>query len=61
MTDAMPMIVPVVTVKDAPRGSFDVGYTFDAGEFEVDPRHIQAALNRGDSYILNGAQTLLID
>jgi superfamily II DNA or RNA helicase len=61
MPDAMPMIVPVVTVKDAPRGSFDVGYTFDAGNFEVDPRHIQAALNRGDSYILNGAQTLLID
>ena len=61
MTDAMPMIVPVVQVKDAPRGAFDVGYTFDAAGHEVPPAIIQAALNRGDSYILTNGQTLLLD
>ena len=61
ITDAMPMIVPVVTVKDAPRGSFDVGYTFDAGSHTVDPRKIQDALNRGDSFIMSGGETLLLD
>ena len=61
LTDRMPMIVPVVTVRDAPRGSFDVGYTFDAGAYTVDPRAIQDALNRGDSFIKSGATTLLFD
>ena len=61
VTDAMPMIVPVVTVRDAPRGSFDVGYTFDAGSHTVAPRDIQSALNRGDSYIMAGGETLLLD
>ena len=61
VTDAMPMIVPVVTVRDAPRGSFDVGYTFDAGAHTVAPREIQSALNRGDSYIMAGGETLLLD
>ena len=61
LTDRMPMVVPVVTVRDAPRGSFDVGYTFDAGDRTVDPKAIQEALNRGDSFIKNGAETLLLD
>ena len=61
ITESMPMIVPVVTVKDAPRGSFDVGYTFDAGSHAVNPRDIQAALNRGDSYIMANGETLLLD
>ena len=61
LTDAMPMVVPVVTVKDAPRGSFDVGYTFEVEGRQVDPRAVQDALNRGDSFILAGGATLLID
>ena len=61
IAESMPMIVPVVTVKDAPRGSFDVGYTFDAGAHMVNPRDIQAALNRGDSYIMADGETLLLD
>jgi len=61
LTDRMPMVVPVVTVKDAPRGSFDVSYTFDAGAYTVDSRAIQDALNRGDSFIKAGAETLLLD
>ena len=61
VADAMPMIVPVVTVSDAPRGAFDVGYDFDAGGHSVSPAEIQQAINRGDSYILTGRQTLLLD
>ncbi len=59
--DSMPMVVPVVTVTDAPRGAFDVGYDFDAGGHSVSPVEIQQAINRGDSYILTTGQTLLID
>jgi len=61
ITDAMPMIVPVVTVRDAPGGSFDVGYEFDAGAFNVDARTIQDALNRGDSFIMAGGSVMLLD
>ncbi len=61
VADSMPMVVPVVTVADAPRGTFDVGYDFDAGGYSVSPVEIQQAINRGDSYILTGGQTLLID
>ena len=48
MTEAMPSIVPVVTVKDAPGGAFDIHYTFDARGKAVSPADVQAALNRGD-------------
>ncbi len=61
IADAMPMIVPVVSIADAPRGAFDVGYDFDAGGHSVSPLEIQQALNRGDSYIMTGAGTLLLD
>ena len=61
VADSMPMIVPVVTVADAPRGAFDVGYDFDAGGCSVSPVEIQQAINRGDSYIMTGGQTLLVD
>lgn len=61
ISDAMPMVVPVVTVKDAPRGSFDVGYTFEVEGKPMDPRRIQEALNRGDSFVLNGGEALLLD
>lgn len=59
--DSMPMVVPVVTVKDAPRGSFDVGCGFEVEGRPVDPRRIQEALNRGDSFLLNGGEALLLD
>ena len=61
MTDKMPMVVPVVTVRDAPRGSFDVGYTFEAMGRQIDARVVQAALNRGDSFIMTGDATFLLD
>ena len=61
ISDAMPMVVPVVTVKDAPRGSFDVGYAFEVEGRPMDPRRIQEALNRGDSFVLNGGEALLLD
>ena len=61
VADAMPMVVPVVTVKDAPNGAFDVGYDFDAGGYSVSPVEIQQAINRGDSYIMTGSETLLVD
>ena len=59
--DSMPMIVPVVLVKDAPRGSFDVSCTYEYNGRLIDPRYVQEALNRGDSYILNGTETFLLD
>ena len=59
--DAMPMVIPVVTVKDAPRGSFDVGCTFEVEGKPMDARRVQDAINRGDSFIMNGGETLLLD
>ena len=61
VADAMPMVVPVVKVTDAPRGCFDVSYSFDAGGYDVSPVEIQQALNRGDSYVMTASGTLLID
>lgn len=61
LTDAMPSVVPVVTIKDAPGGAFDVQYTFDAMGKNVSPIEIQAALNRGDGYILHGSEVVLLD
>ena len=59
--DSMPMIVPVVLIKDAPRGSFDVSCTYEFDGKLIDPRRVQDALNRGDSYILNSGETFLLD
>ena len=61
LTDAMPSVVPVVTVRDAPNGAFDVSYTFDAMGYEVSPVEIQAALNRGDGYIMKDGAVVLLD
>ena len=61
LTDAMPSVVPVVTLKDAPNGAFDVRYTFDAMGTEISPLEIQAALNRGDGYLLRDNQVVLLD
>jgi len=54
-------IVPVVKVKDAPGGAFDVSYEFDAQGEDVSPAEIQAALNRGDGCLLREGQVYLLD
>ena len=61
LTDTMPSVVPVVEVKDAPRGDFDVKISFDAMGHEVSPVEIQAAVNRGDGYILKDGAVILLD
>ncbi len=61
LTDAMPTIVPVVTVRDAPNGAFDVRYAFDAMRRDISPVEVQAALNRGDGYILKDGDVVLLD
>ena len=57
----IPSVVPVVTIKDAPGGSFDVHYTFDAGGRTLPPVEVQAALNRGDGYLLQDGHVVLLD
>ncbi len=61
LTDAMPSVVPVVTIKDAPGGAFDVHYTFDAMGKTVAPALVQAAINRGDGYIMKDGKIVLLD
>ena len=61
LTDSMPSVVPVVRVRDASNGAFDVTYLFDAMGEEVSPVEIQAALNRGDGYILKDGRVTLLD
>ena len=61
LTETMPSVVPVVTVRDAPNGAFDVRYSFDAQGEDIPPAEIQAALNRGDGYLLRDGQVVLLD
>ena len=61
LTDTMPSVVPVVEIRDAANGAFEVKYTFDAMGDEVSPVEIQAALNRGDGYILKDGHVTLLD
>jgi superfamily II DNA or RNA helicase len=61
LTDSMPSVVPVVTIKDAGAGNFDVRYTFDAMGREISPTEIQAAVNRGDGYLMSNGTVVLID
>ena len=61
VTDQMPMVVPVVKIRDAPGGAFDVTYEFDAMGTDISPIEIQAALNRGDGYILKDGHVTLLD
>ncbi len=66
LMDSMPCVVPAVTVKDAPGGAFDVKYDFDAfGEnikpFRVSPVEIQAAMNRGDGFLMRDGAVVLVD
>jgi len=61
LTEEMPSIVPVVVVMDAPGGAFDVSYTFDANGHDISPVEVQAALNRGDGYIMKDGHVILLD
>ena len=56
LVDSLPVVAPMVEVRDAEGGAFDVNYSFTAfseqGSVEISPIEIQAALNRHDGYIL---------
>ena len=60
LTEKMPSVVPVVTVKDAGT-DFDVNISFDAMGTDVSPVEIQAAVNRGDGYLMRDGEIILID
>ena len=59
--DTFKSIVPVVKVRDAPGGAFDVSYAFEAGGSDIPPAEIQAAINRGDGALLRDGQVFLLD
>ena len=59
--EAMKSVLPLVEIRDAPSGAFDVRYAFEAGGTRIDPAEIQAALNRGDGYLLKDGETFLLD
>ena len=61
LTDDMKSVVPVVEVCDAPGGDFDVRISFDSGDMGLSPAEIQAAVNRGDGYILKDGNVVLLD
>ncbi len=61
LTERMPSVVSVVQVKDAARGDFDVKISFDAMGHDVSPVEIQAAINRGDGYIMKNGAVILLD
>ena len=61
LTETMPSVVPVVQVKDAPGGDFDVKISFDAMGQDVSPVEVQAAINRQDGYILKDGAVVLLD
>ena len=61
LLDKMPSVLPIVTVKDAPSGAFDVHYEFDAMGRSISPVEIQAAVNRGDGYIMRDGNVVLLD
>ena len=61
LTDTMPSLVPVVEIKDAARGDFDVKISFDAMGEEISPVEVQAAINRGDGYIMKDETVFLLD
>ena len=61
LVESMIPVVPVVTIRDAPAGAFDVSYLFDARGESLSPVEIQAALNRHDAYILKDGRVFLLD
>lgn len=61
VTDSMRSVLPLVKIRDTANGNFDINYVFDAQGKEVSPVEIQAALNRGDGYILKDGEVFLLD
>ena len=61
MVDDMESVLPLVTVRDVPGGAFDIKYTFATRKGEISPVEIQAAINRGDGYILRDGEVTLLD
>ena len=64
MVDSMGHVIALVDVADVPGakdGAFEVGCTFDDGGRNIPPSEIQAAINRGDSYLMRNGETLLLD
>jgi superfamily II DNA or RNA helicase len=61
IVDAFPRIIPVVDVKDAQNGDFEIGCEFDTRGMNVAQSEIQAALNRNDSYVMKDGSAILID
>lgn len=61
LLDKVPSIIPVVKVKDAPGGSFDVGYEYEVFGRKIDPAAVNAAVSRGDSFLLIDGKPLLVD
>ena len=64
LVDGMGHVIALVDVEDARGardGSFEVGCTFDDGGRGISPGEIQAAINRGDSYLMRNGETLLLD
>ena len=61
MLEGIPMVVPVVKVRDAPRGAFDVQCSFELGGADLSPAYVQGAINRGESFIMDSGNVFLLD
>ncbi len=62
LVESFSAVVPVVKVKDADGGAFDVRYSFElAGGGEVSDVEVQVALNRHESFILKDGRVALLD
>ena len=65
LVDSLPVVAPLVEVRDAAGGAFDVNYSFTAfsekGSVDISPVEVQAAVNRGDGYILRDGLPILLD
>ncbi len=61
IVDSLPLATPIVNITDAPRESFDVGYSFNAEGCNIPETEIQKAINRGESFVTVGDKTVLID
>jgi superfamily II DNA or RNA helicase len=61
--DAMDFATPVVHVRDSGDGSwFDVGFDFeDQDQASISSSDIQLALRKGESFIVTGGKTILVD
>ena len=59
--DSFQSIVPVVKVRDAANGAFDVSYSFESKDVDIPPAEIQAAINRGDGALLRDGRVYLLD